>query len=401
LLLQLIDEHDTPWIAALIDELESAVGHPWRQLLERIERLPLRVSAARRAAVVQALRHSLGGREAGSLKAANVRRHVLGRAALDQLSRTDRISAAATALEVTPEQVEQSIWSDLPGERLVLMPRGRPAELAVAATANLAIIQRTLLRCHQLRLQLTGNARSVVRTAAVRGLLATARRRGEAVELDISGPLALFHRTTVYGRALGSLVPHLAWCERFLLDACCDLGRGAASLRLQPPILLPPSRAPKRFDSRIEARFARDMAKHAPAWRVLREPSAIDAGTHLAFPDFMLEHREQPELRWWVEIVGFWTSEYLAQKLATYRAARLSQVILCIDAKRTVDDSSLPIDARIIRFDKHVPVGEVVEIIEGSLHPSSVLLGQRDAQSGGARGASPESLPRTENRSAR
>lgn len=363
IVLQLLYEGDVPWITALIDELEGAVGRPWHELLERIERLPVRVAAARRTAVLEALRKSLGGREAGALKAAVVRRHLLGRSALDASAREKRLRRAAAALAVDVADLEPALWADLPGERLVVMRDGRPSALALAAAANLSIVQSALMRCHGLRLQLTRNARAIARTAAIRGLLATARRRGDAVELDVSGPLSLFHRTTVYGRALGSIVPHLAWCERFRLDARCDLGRGPATLRLQPPIMLPAGHEPRRYDSKLEARFAADMARQAPQWRVLREPSPIDAGTHLAFPDFMLEHRDMPERRWWVEIVGFWRSDYLTAKMATYRAAKLSNVILCIDAQRAVEDSDLPRDARIVRFEKRVPVEQVLRLI--------------------------------------
>jgi hypothetical protein len=363
--LHLLDENDAPWISALIDELEAAVGRPWRELLDRIDRLPMRVHNARREAVLDAIRQALGGRERGALRAADVRRRLLGESAVDPPARSARCAAAAAALAISVEQLEQAMWSDLPAERLVVMPNGRPSELAVAAAANLTIIQRALSRCQELHLRLFGNARAVVRTAAVRGLLATARMHGEAVELDISGPLALFHRTLVYGRALGCIVPHLAWCEHFVLDAECDLGRGSVAVRIQPPILLPPSGAPKRYDSALEARFARDIVKHAAHWRVLREPSPIAAGANLAFPDFMLEHRDLPDQRWWLEIVGFWTPEYLVHKLSTYRAASLRRVILCIDAKRTIEDGDLPRDARVVRFTKHVPIEQVLAILDG------------------------------------
>ncbi|MBA3817356.1 MAG: DUF790 family protein [Deltaproteobacteria bacterium] len=363
--LDLLDEHDAPWIAALIDEIEAAIGRPWRELLERIARLPVRAAPARRAAVLQALRKMLGGRERAALKAAAVRQHLLGRSALDGETRAGRLGAVAAVLATTAEQIELAMWADLPAERAVVMPSGRPSERAVAAAANLQIVQRALLRCHDLRIELTGNARTIARTAAVRGLLATATARGEAVDLEISGPLAMFHRTTVYGRALGSIVPHLAWCERFVLHARCDFGRGPAALRIEPPILLPPSQPPKRYDSALEARFSRELSRRAPRWRILREPSAIDAGGRLAFPDFMLEHREASDRRWWLEIVGFWTSDYLHHKLATYRAARLPRVILCIDAKRTVEARDLPADARIIRYVKRIPVEQVLAIIDG------------------------------------
>jgi predicted nuclease of restriction endonuclease-like RecB superfamily len=374
-MLDLLDEHDTPWISALIDEVEDALDRPWRELLERIARLPARAAPARRAAAIEALRRVLTGRERGPIKAAAVRQRLFGRSALDQESRAARLRAVAATFSATVEQIEVAIWADLPAERAVAMPSGRPGEMAVAAAANLSIIQRALTRCHELRLQVSGNARAIARTAAVRGLLATARARGQAVDLEISGPLALFHQTTVYGRAMASIVPCLAWCEQFRLDARCDFGRGPAILRLQPPLLLPPAPAPRRYDSALEARFARDMSKIAPHWRVLREPEPVDAGGWLAFPDFLLEHRDTSDRRWWVEIVGFWTSAYLAQKLATYRAARLPRVILCIDAKRAVEERDLPRDARIVRFTKSIAPQEILSIIDSE--PSFPRSGTR------------------------
>jgi hypothetical protein len=77
-----------------------------------------------------------------------------------------------------------------------------------------------------------------------------------------------------------------------------------------------------------------------------------------------LEHRETPDQRWWVEIIGFWTSDYLQHKLATYRAARLPRVILCIDAKRSIDERQLPVDARIVRFTKSIPLDQILGIID-------------------------------------
>jgi predicted nuclease of restriction endonuclease-like RecB superfamily len=369
--LELLDEHDAPWITALIDEAEAAIGRPWRELLERIGRLPARTGAMRRAAAIAALRGLLSGHARGALRAAAVRERLLGRPALDAGARAARLAAVAAALSTTTEAIEQGLWADLPGERAVVLPHGRPTPLAVAGAANLALIQRALARCLDARLVLTGNARAIARTATLRGLMATARSRGSGIELHLSGPLSLFHRTTIYGRALGSLVPHLAWCERFVLDARCDFGRGVVRLRIQPPVLLPPGPAPRRHDSALEARFARDLARRAPGWRVLREPSPIDADGRLAFPDFLLVHRDDDDRRWWLEIVGFWTADYLQHKLATYRAARLPRVILCIDAARTIEPHELPIDAHVVRFERSVPVDDVLAIIDPDARPDA------------------------------
>lgn len=119
------------------------------------------------------------------------------------------------------------------------------------------------------------------------------------------------------------------------------------------------------------------MTKQTPHWRVLREPSPIEAGGHLAFPDFLLEHREKPDQRWWVEIIGFWTSDYLQHKLATYRAARLPRVILCIDAKRVIQEDELPDDARLVRFTKSIPIAQILSIIDANSSEAQRELGRQ------------------------
>ena len=50
------------------------------------------------------------------------------------------------------------------------------------------------------------------------GLIAQIRRDDDATTLDVMGPLALFHSTMVYGRALAALVPLLVDHPRFELD---------------------------------------------------------------------------------------------------------------------------------------------------------------------------------------
>ncbi len=76
------------------------------------------------------------------------------------------------------------------------------------------------------------------------------------------------------------------------------------------------------------------MARIAPDWDVIREPEAVPAAGKLIFPDFLLRHRLDPARAWLVEIVGFWTPDYLSRKLAGLRAARIPNLILCVDEER-------------------------------------------------------------------
>src|SRR5256712_13806947 len=132
-----------------------------------------------------------------------------------------------------------------------------------------------------------------------------ARRPGGAgVRVDLAGPFALFRNTRLYGRALGELVPLLAWCPRFRLRAECVFQGRRLSLQLGTGDPIFPASAPRRYDSRLEERFAREFRRLAPAWDVIREPEPITAGDTLVFPDFALRHRSDPARTWLPEIVG-------------------------------------------------------------------------------------------------
>jgi len=361
--LRLFDEVDLPWIGAVIDTAEGALGRPWRELLERWRATPPRAAAARGAIVVHALRRMLSGRVAGGLRARAVRERVLGAVANDDAARAERVRLVAEKLGVDVEAIEAGLWADLASERLVTMPTGRPTEAAVCAAANLTVLQAALGRAYDATVRLTGNPRPVMRLAALGGLIHAARATPDGVVVDVSGPLALFERTTVYGQALGRLVPALAWCEAWSVRARCRLGGEDVEVVTASPVILPPARPPRRFDSALEARLARDLARLAPAWHVEREPEVVVAGPHLLFPDFALTHRDDATRRWWIEIVGFWTTDHLAQKLARYRVAGLANLILCIPGGRSVSAGDVPSGAQIVRFDRAIPSDAVLRLL--------------------------------------
>ena len=126
----------------------------------------------------------------------------------------------------------------------------------------------------------------------------------------------------------------------------------------------PSARAPAAFDSRLEERFARDVARLAPDWDVIREPVPLQAGATLIFPDFLLRHRIHPERQALVEIVGFWTPDYLTHKLARLRQAAPPAFVLCIDAERGCAPSELPPGLPVVTFRRRVDAAAVMREVE-------------------------------------
>jgi predicted nuclease of restriction endonuclease-like RecB superfamily len=351
---QLFDDADAPWLATLVDTAEASIGQPWRVLLDRLEALPLVTSASRTARAIASLRRVVGARPRVTPTARVVRELVLGHPVLDAEARAERLAAAAARLGLTADALEARLWSDLARERAVVMAE-RPSVRRIAAAANAEQLARALARARHVRLRVWGDPRELVRIAAARGLLATASPdASDSTTLDITGPLALFHATTVYGRALGLLVPWLAGLERFELEIRCDLGRGEGILRVAPPLLLPPAPAPRPRDHAPDVRLARDLA--AAGCDVTRDPPPIIAGDRLLFPDLCVDG-------WWLEVIHFATAEYLADRFARYRMAGITRVVVCLRSP-AVDGSELP--PRVLPFQRAIDAGKLRELISRS-----------------------------------
>jgi predicted nuclease of restriction endonuclease-like RecB superfamily len=138
-------------------------------------------------------------------------------------------------------------------------------------------------------------------------------------------------------------------------------GAAPCNSRTGDPIF--PAAAPRQYDSRVEERFAREFRRAAPEWDVVREPAPITVDRTLIFPDFGLQRRSDPGQRWLLEILGFWTPDYVSRKLGLYRKALVGNLILCIDEARNCADGDLPLGARIVRFRRRVDPAAVLRAI--------------------------------------
>lgn len=361
-----LGEADLPWLRVLLDDVDRFTGRPQRELDHRLcEPPPDGCPAGKRRLAIHVLRRLLRSRRRSAVPPPRARAAVFGAAATG-CGRAEALATVATKLGVTIPELEESLFGDLPGERRVV-PLEKPlSPLELALRANLALAQGLLFRATSVSIEAEGNARTLVRHAKLRGLICTVAARGSSgnAVLEVSGPFALFRRTLVYGRALGELLPLCAWCDRFRLRARCLLRDRSLQLELVSGDPIFPSDEPRRFDSQVEERFARDFGRLARDWDVVREPEPIAAAGTLIFPDFALQHRHEAARRCLLEIVGFWTADYVERKLAQYCAAGLSNLILCIDDQRDCADGDLPTGAIVIRYRRRIDAQAVLTALE-------------------------------------
>lgn len=380
---------DEPWLRVLMDEYAGFVGRKCSELHERLrEPLPTRIPKAKLRIAIQVLDALSRERPPAPVPPKEARAALFRAAAEGQAARDAVLHSVAASFAVSAVELENALFADLRGERRVteLPPSLSPSQLAI--DANLAIVTGLIRRAAHVRIAVWGNSRALVRHARLVGLICTLSRAErstmptraavresllaaseappEGVTLDISGPFALFRHTEVYGRALASLIPRVAWCNEFELTAACALGRGGqlSSFVLRSGDPIGAGRELSRFDSRLEQKFARDFRRAAPDWELIREPRPIASGKSLIFPDFELVHRHDSSRRWLLEIVGFWTQKYLSEKLASLRAAKIDNLVLCIDQNRLCAEDDLPTDARVIRYKKRIDPCAVLAIVE-------------------------------------
>jgi predicted nuclease of restriction endonuclease-like RecB superfamily len=357
---------DEPWLRVLLGELARFEGRRRRELAERLaEPLPCETPFFKRRAATRVLLRLWRRERVAAVSPVAARERLFLGAAASDAPRADVVAATAEGLGVGADALMESLFADLPGERVVRAPAPPPSTAETVLRTNLAVVQAALMRAATVELFVEGGVRPIVRLAKLRGLLCTVvEPAGGPPRLQLSGPFSLFRHTLLYGRALAELVPHLAWCARFELRAACALHGRIVNVALESGAPIFPAAAPATFDSKLEERFARDVARLAPDWDVVREPEAVRAGATLIFPDFLLRHRIHPARRVLVEVAGFWTPDYLAAKLARLREAALPPFILCVDEDRACALGELPESLSVVGFRRRVDAAAVMCRVE-------------------------------------
>lgn len=105
------------------------------------------------------------------------------------------------------------------------------------------------------------------------------------------------------------------------------------SLRSRVPL-------PTLFDSQLEERFARKFGAQRQGWRLTREAVILEAGDRLLVPDFVFTHEDGTEVA--LEIVGYWTPEYLAEKFTKLSRVRTPNLIVAVRRDLALRAETLP-----------------------------------------------------------
>ncbi len=242
-----------------------------------------------------------------------------------------KIIASKMALSV--EDVEEDFYSDLDGE-LVLEKFFAPSVSELLGEYNLGLIQTLLFDATELSFTASGNWQDLFHAIKKFGLIYEVYK-DNGLWVKIDGPGSLFKLTRRYGVGIAKLLPIIVanseWTVkakilwRFTNEICdfkLESQKHSSLLKKQHlPTLT--------FDSSIEEDFASKFQALFTGWALKREPEPVTAGKQVIIPDFSLE---KAGIKIYLEIVGFWTEEYLLRKIEKLKQVEVKMLLLVNEA---------------------------------------------------------------------
>ncbi len=363
-----LTERDEVWVRAVIERFDAYVGRTVREreaeLPERVRTLAREHGVSVRAA--DGVAHVLGRRFKSkvdtALDPASVRALVFEEAGRDDSFDRDAVlGRASERLGVPVQELLRALFADRPSARVIAPIESLPSAAGIVESYNLALVQGLLLQSECVTVDVKEHVRAVVRFAKLAGLLCTYAVGDEGTRLEVSGPLSILRHTTKYGFALASFFPAVVATTGFHLEAHCVLRGEPAIVHITATDRLARThKLPKDADSAAERALARDVGRLGGAWTLVRESDAVAVGTSSFFPDFTLRHVDGFAVL--VEVVGFYTPEYLRSKLLALRAAASRPLLVCIDESLACDPGEIA--GGVIRFKKRIDAQALLSAAE-------------------------------------
>ncbi|HZA06554.1 MAG TPA: DUF790 family protein, partial [Nitrososphaeraceae archaeon] len=286
--------------------------------------------------------------------------------ALTDIEKTKIMEIVASRLGLSIQDMAEEMWNDME-DNMILSHIYKITPEQLIAWYNLSLMQTLLFNCTKLEFSVSGGSswKRVLRDVKRLGLMYNLQQQKEheqtndinsitnqadceipqinnaAITCSIDGPLSVFKLTDRYGTAIAKLLPSVVSAETWSIRAwivrkTMSTGKKIYEFEMsnqESPLLLDPYHDKEKnnnlhrqdfsnydtsstsgyFDSSVEEKFARKFEQSATGWKLIREPDPLIVSDGKALiPDFMIEKYDK---KIYLEIVGFWTKEYLENKI--------------------------------------------------------------------------------------
>jgi predicted nuclease of restriction endonuclease-like RecB superfamily len=281
--------------------------------------------------------------------------------------RTRVIETFASELRVPVETVEEFLYADLETE-LTLREFEPLSPLELLQEYNFSLTQTLLFESTEVTFTSSGNWQKIFYSFKKLGLIYEVYQdRGFRVKVD--GPASLFKLTRRYGTSMAKLLPVIVANPEWTVEAkilwkytneICDFKVDSCK---HHALLKKPKASTLSFDSVVEEDFATRFQGLATGWLLRREPEPVLAGKQVIIPDFSLE---KEGIKVYVEIVGFWTVEYLLRKIEKLKKVDVDMLVLINENLACERLATLEKHARlnIIYYKNEIPLAPILRYLE-------------------------------------
>ena len=335
----------------------------------------------------------------GALSPVEARKAVFMEAsAVKASSQDDRrrvLQKVSAELSVSQEALEKALFSDMEEELIIRDFRPLPSD-TLLKYYNLSVTQTLLFKSLRVEFSASGNWKNIFREVKRLGLIYSVESGDEggsgpgrqSFMVSLDGPLSLFKMTERYGTSIAKLLPQItgsdSWSIRaeilarsrggkvynFETDSKELKGLITSVGRLGGEDAIGDDQERQRqqqspqvgrlYDSSTEQRFARSFLSSSTGWALRREPEPLVTGTHVLIPDFSFE---KDGMKAYLEVVGFWTPEYLERKITKLNsmAAGIDMIIAADEGLACSKLERLKGKALVIYYKREVPIKPIIE----------------------------------------
>ncbi|MBN1893553.1 DUF790 family protein [bacterium] len=276
-------------------------------------------------------------------------------------TRDDVLAEIARETGMPPGEMEACLYGDLPDNCILFSFRPDVTAEGLLKRYNLALAQAVLYRAESARVRVSGDYRTVFQYLRLSRLMHEIRKIPEGYEIEISGPASLFSNTQRYGVRIAVFLPGLLLAKSWSLVADVHTRQGIKMFLLDSNSGLSshyPAVPP--FDSRLEETFFNKFARKSRGWTIEREGDIIVLEDSVFIPDFTFRRNDGKKIH--MEIVGYWTPEYLAKKMAKIRQAGSDRLILAVN--RSLNCSREDFKGEWIDYTTGIRIKDVLERLE-------------------------------------
>ncbi len=283
----------------------------------------------------------------------------------DQIfERSERETKATIAAEIGRpwEEIETGLYVDVMEHQPLRAFTGYDSSEALLSRYNLAQLQACLYRARSMTVTASADFAGIVRYAKLARLLVEARRVSEAeYRVDLSGPASVLQETRRYGINFARFVSALIACRGWSMRAVVitPWNRDALLKVTSEDGYRSHVNSPAEFDSEVEAALAAKWGEARDGWRLMREAGILQEKQATFVPDFRLVHEDGREA--FLEVVGFWTPEYLASKRKTIGMFKDRRIVLAVPRRTAKEEAG---GRGVVIYKTRIKPEEVVRAVE-------------------------------------